>query len=169
VSTLAGIRLGHDLPRAALLAAIRFYKRRVSPHKGFACAYRVHTGRCSCSTLGYRAIARYGAWQGLGVLRLRLGRCREAFERHRARAPAPRGAQAGFCDVPCDSCDLPADGCDNSVCDCLDCGGSGIQACGDCGTWLRRRRARAQGSDLPLERTAHGSPAMGVSQARGKP
>ena len=34
-------------------ATIRFYQRRLSPHKGFCCAYRAHTGRRSCF---YRAV-----------------------------------------------------------------------------------------------------------------
>ena len=132
----------HDLPRAALLAAIRFYKRHVSPRKGFACAYRIHTGRCSCSTLGYRAVSRYGVLRGLGVLRLRLDRCHEVFER-RARRSRPR-AQDGFCDVPCDgSCvDLPS--CDSSGLDCIDCACGGP---GDCGLPGRRGRRRRESPD----------------------
>ena len=47
-----------NLARDLLLAAIHGYKRHVSPRKGFACAYRVHLGACSCSTLGLRAISR---------------------------------------------------------------------------------------------------------------
>ena len=115
----------HSVCTPMALAAIRFYKRHVSPHKGFSCAYRVHVGACSCSTLGLRAISRYGAWRGLGVLKLRLGQCRLAAEELR-RAPrlvAPRG-QGGFidCDIPCDgSC---IDGC--SVGDA--CSG-GTEAC----------------------------------------
>ena len=151
MTTLAASGPLHELSRAALLAAIRFYKRHVSPHKGFACAYRVHTGRCSCSTLGYRAVSRYGVLRGLGVLRLRLDRCHEAFERY-GRRPGPR-AQKGFCDcdVPCDaSCvDLPS--CDCHSCDgpCNDCSNCG--SCGDCGDcdWLRRRRRRSA-KDAPV-------------------
>lgn len=138
----------HELPRAALLAAIRFYKRHVSPRKGFACAYRIHTGRCSCSTLGYRAVSRYGVLRGLGVLRLRLDRCHEVFER-RGRRPGPR-AQDGFCDcdLPCDaSCvDLPSldcNSCDSSGLDCIDCD------CGDCGWPSRRARRRDKAADRP--------------------
>jgi putative component of membrane protein insertase Oxa1/YidC/SpoIIIJ protein YidD len=96
--------------RTLLLAAIRGYKRHLSPHKGYGCPCRVRLGLPSCSTLGLRAIARYGAWRGLGVLRLRLRRCRLVREELTARPALPRPAQAGFvdCDVPCDlSCDAP--------------------------------------------------------------
>ena len=119
--------------RALLLSAIRFYRRHISPHKGFACAYRVHVGGCSCSSLGLRAVSRYGAWRGLGVLRLRLHECRAAAEASRARRRhVVSPGQAGFvdCDVPCDgSC---VDGCSvGDACDrvgCLDC-----SDVGDCG------------------------------------
>ena len=61
-----------SLARTPLLGAIRVCRRDVSPHKGFACACRVHTGGCSGSTTGLRALSRNGARRGLGVPRLRL-------------------------------------------------------------------------------------------------
>jgi putative component of membrane protein insertase Oxa1/YidC/SpoIIIJ protein YidD len=130
--------------RGPLLAAIRFYKRRVSPHKGYGCAYRVYTGRCSCSTLGLRAISRFGAVRGLGVLRQRLAECHFEAVRRRTHRPLARQAQAGFvdCVVPCDgSCEALtcADGCDavGGVMDVLSCGCDG---CG--GPWTRTERNR---------------------------
>ena len=143
-----------SLARTLLLAAIRGYKRHVSPLKGFACAYRVHAGCASCSTLGLRAISRYGAWRGLGVLRLRLEQCHLVAEAHRARRFTPPIAQAGFVDcVPCDASCVDASACDacslGDACElasCLDCG--------DCGWWgsstspesrqVRRRRRRGE-------------------------
>lgn len=145
--------------RKLLLAAIRGYRRHLSPRKGFACAYRVHEGCASCSALGLRAISRYGAWRGLGVLRLRLEQCHLVAEEQRARRRTPALAQAGFVDcVPCDaSCvDVSAcsveDGC--TACDaceivaCFDCGG--VDDCGWPGANrsatppVRRRRRRGE-------------------------
>jgi putative component of membrane protein insertase Oxa1/YidC/SpoIIIJ protein YidD len=125
-----------NVARRLLLAAIRGYKRHLSPRKGFACAYRVHEGCASCSTLGLRAISRYGAWRGLGVLRLRLEQCRLAAQAHRERRRMPAFAQAGFidCAVPCDASCVDASACSFgdacTLCDaceiasCLDCGGT---------------------------------------------
>jgi len=42
--------------RKLVLAAITGYQTYLSPYKGFCCAYRVHTGRKSCSALGFRAV-----------------------------------------------------------------------------------------------------------------
>lgn len=96
------------------LAAIRHYQRHLSPHKGFCCAYRHHTGRAGCSQLGYRAIQRYGLLSGIVVLRRRLIKCGVAHRRH----ITCRHRQAGFCDV---GCDLDCGGGDNcSPCDFLD-------------------------------------------------
>jgi putative component of membrane protein insertase Oxa1/YidC/SpoIIIJ protein YidD len=153
--------------RSLLLAAIRGYKRHVSPRKGFACAYRVHVGACSCSTLGLRAVARYGAWRGLGVLRLRLGQCRLVAEDERARRVVARGAQAGFvdCDVPCDascidgSC-LPGEACE--VVACLDC--SDVDGCGS-GCWPRGR-ADAPPRPPVRRRRRRGDPPTGVPAPR---
>ena len=129
---------------ALLLAAIRGYKRHVSPRKGFSCACRVHLGAPSCSTLGLRAISRYGALRGLGVLRLRLDQCHMVAKEHRARRFIARSAQAGFadCDLPCDGSCIDAstcasgDGCACEALGCLDCG-----AVDDCDWWPGSRRA----------------------------
>ncbi|MEP6504753.1 MAG: membrane protein insertion efficiency factor YidD [Betaproteobacteria bacterium] len=158
---MAGVAgLAMSLVRRLLLAAIRFYKRRVSPHKGYGCAYRVRTGRCSCSTLGYRAISRLGAVRGLGVLRQRLALCHLEAIRHRARRPPVRLAEAGFvdCDVPCDGpCD--ATGCSEGGCGVIDgvfeaasCG----DGCGDgCGrSWARSTRRAGRRRGEPAEPTA---------------
>ena len=128
-----------NLARSLLLAAIRGYKRHVSPHKGFACAYRVHEGCASCSSLGLRAISRYGAWRGLGVLRLRLAQCHLVAEEQRARRFMPPIAQAGFCD-----CDVPCDAScvDGSACDACDaCAWTGTDDW-DC-DWFGSRRSKA--------------------------
>ena len=161
------------LARDLLLAAIRGYKRHLSPRKGFACAYRVHLGACSCSTLGLRAISRYGAWRGLGVLRLRLEQCHLVAEERRVRPFLARAAQAGFvdCDVPCDGSCVGASSCpdcDACACPsyefavCVDCGD--VDDCG-CPRWhwptrqpVRRRSRRGEptvwepGPDVPADR-----------------
>lgn len=113
-------------------AAICLYRRYISPYKGFACAYRVHTGRQSCSHLGERAISRYGLFKGLVVLNRRTYLCGVAHRRHAqpARRIGPFSSQRGECDCPvggCDSCDLPSGksfsglGQFLSCCDCCNC------------------------------------------------
>ena len=147
--------------RALLLAAIRGYKRHLSPHKGFACACRVHLGAASCSTLGLRAISRYGAWRGLGVLRMRLEQCHQVAQDHRGGAFVARAAQAGFvdCDVPCDascvelpSCDACSLGEACKLASCLDCGDVG-----DCGWFGSTRQADVP----PRRRRRRGEPVAG--------
>lgn len=106
--------------RSCLLALIAGYQRFISPHKGFACAYRVHTGRASCSQLGYRAVRRYGFWKGLVLIRQRTVRCGVAHRRYANHVQPHLHAQRGVCDL---SCDVPCDGalhlpqgCDASGC-----------------------------------------------------
>lgn len=90
--------------RRLTLATIVFYQRFISPHKGFRCAYRFHTGRASCSTLGLRAVRRHGAWRGIGILRVRLAQCGLKHRKYSPRRPHFR-SQAGFCDADCGGCD----------------------------------------------------------------
>ena len=132
--------------KALALAAIAFYQRRISPHKGFCCAYAGYTSDASCSVLGYRAIRRFGVWDGLAVLDRRLARCGAAHRiGHRARPIAvPMRRYAGYID--CGGCDIG--GCDGIGCDGPSggmrslCDGftSGVDACsgGSC-DWPRRR------------------------------
>lgn len=117
--------------RRLVLAAITAYQRHLSPHKGFVCAYRVHTGRMSCSVLGYRAVRRYGVVRGLALLRRRTDLCGDAHRRYMQTRTAFLRSQQGFCDAGCDlPCDLPGlDGCASAgdvanFCNCGGCDGS---------------------------------------------
>lgn len=145
--------------RRLALAAIRGYQRYLSPHKGFCCAYRLHTGHSGCSELGFRAIRLHGLLRGGLILRQRLWLCGVVYRRHAGRLPGVSRAyrsQAGFCDVgDCgvSDCDLPGiempsfelpsfdlpdlpAACDRKLewaTSCADCGD-----CGDCGRLGRR-------------------------------
>lgn len=160
------MRLARDL----LMATIRGYKRRLSPHKRFACAYRVHLGACSCSTLGLRAISRYGAWRGLGVLRQRLRECHRVAVASRARRYLAQPAQGGFvdCDVPCEdvACcgDMPTmDG----ACEVLDCAGCGDWGGGDGWPWSTREPAAP--ASPARKRRRRGDPVAGQAGAGASP
>lgn len=112
--------------RAFVLAAISAYQRFLSPYKGFCCAYRAHTGRQSCSTLGFRAIRRFGILAGLAVLRRRTFLCGVAHRRYGGLRRHPFNSQSGFCDMGCDlpsdlSCDLPSTGSSSSGSGLTDC------------------------------------------------
>ena len=114
------MRLKNEPGMAARLAlrAIRAYQRHLSPHKGFVCSYRVHTGRDSCSAYGCRVIARHGLRRGLVLLLRRLDDCGHQHHLHAPKRPALSPLlrrQAGVCDVP--SCDLPS--CDSPGCNLL--------------------------------------------------
>lgn len=145
--------------RTLILAAIRGYQRYVSPHKGFCCAYRKHTGRQSCSALGFRAVRRYGVLQGLKVLRRRMYLCGVAYRRFSVSPRHPFGYQRGFCDIGCDvpcdcDCHLPSlDGC-FSCADFCDCGCD----------WPSRDRKNEQDQyvHIPPKASSNGSPAQSV-------
>jgi len=131
--------------KSIALYAIRFYQRAISPYKGFCCAYAAHTGHASCSALGYRAIRRFGVWDGLSVLNGRLEKCGVAHRRYRAltpRASGRLGKQGGFLD--CDCGDL------GGACDLADACSPALD-CGDCKwrPWRRRTRSDEQTVVIP--------------------
>lgn len=142
--------------KALALAAIRFYQRFMSPYKGFRCAYAAYTSDPSCSALGYRAIRRFGVWDGLAVLDRRLARCGTAHRIAHAARPMPMQRQAGFID-----CDLG--GCDGIGCgdvpsgrSAANCVGSTAEVALECMScncdWRRKRHAgnsRVSGRSRP--------------------
>lgn len=111
-------------PARLALLLITAYRRYISPFKGFSCAYRCHTGRASCSALGFRAVRRFGLGGGLAILRWRLNECHAV---HQARPPlrSPGGRESGFID----SCDLPSLDCPHVNCHLVD---SALNAAADC-------------------------------------
>lgn len=120
--------------KSIALVLIKIYQRFISPYKGFSCAYRMHTGSASCSTLGCRSIRFYGLWRGLLVLRHRLVRCRVAHQRYLERAKVIH-KQAGYCDLPCDLPSIEIHDCHlGDVCNVLSNCPSG-----DCGDWRSRK------------------------------
>jgi uncharacterized protein len=134
---LSGGRFGYYLfqngneMKFLALSAIKFYQRFISPHKGFCCAHRAHTGRASCSALGYRALQRFGVLGGLSVLRKRLMKCGVAHRRNSGQRIV-LNRQAGFCDLSCDlPCDLDLSGVADVFSSCGSC---------DCGSWGRSRK-----------------------------
>lgn len=139
--------------RAAVLAAIAAYRRYLSPHKGFTCAYEAHTGRASCSALGQRAVRRFGAARGLAIARRRTHLCGVAHRRYGPPRPFASPRQAGYCDLPCDvpSCDAPLPGF-KDLAGCLDCG-----SC-DGPDWRRKKSdGKEKAERLPPKRPPGGA------------
>lgn len=134
--------------KSLALALIRGYQRWISPHKGYCCAYRAHTGGPSCSALGYRAIRRHGLRGGLGLLRERLFLCGLAHRRHGPALPRVPRLQRGDCDPGCGdlSCDLDSRGRCGNVGSCAD-----LLDCSSLGERRRRRKGRPE-AETPLPR-----------------
>jgi putative component of membrane protein insertase Oxa1/YidC/SpoIIIJ protein YidD len=56
-------------------SVISVYQRRISPHKGFSCAYRVSKKRSSCSAFGKRALLKAGLLLFIPLLFRRFRKC----------------------------------------------------------------------------------------------
>jgi uncharacterized protein len=153
--------------RRAVLNAIRAYQRYVSPYKGFCCAYREHTGRASCSALGYRAVRRHGVFAGLAIARERTFRCGVAHRRHRLRLVPALHSQRGVCDVGCDlpcdgGCDLPSGKSFSKACDFLSC-----CDCGSCDWPDRKRKSRERERSVYLPPASRKRVAAEANAAHG--
>ena len=109
---------------ATAVAAIGAYRRYLSPHKGFCCAYRKVTGRRSCSAYALAIVQRLGAVALVQALPRRFARCKAAYAGWLARFDGrqqDKGARRNerrwweHCD--CNPCDMAS----NLPCDCLPC------------------------------------------------
>jgi putative component of membrane protein insertase Oxa1/YidC/SpoIIIJ protein YidD len=58
-----------------MVDAIDFYQRRLSPHKGFCCTYRIVFGVPSCSQQAKNYLHAHGPWRSLWFTVKRLSRC----------------------------------------------------------------------------------------------
>jgi uncharacterized protein len=137
-SSICGELAWRSRMRTLLLWMIRVYRSRISPYKGFHCAYRVRTNARSCSAFGFDAIRRHGALVGLLLLRRRLKKCGNASRLEVGRPKAislAAQSQSGHCDLPLGDCNS-GHGCD--VSDVVD-----YVPCDDCGctdAWSRLRQ-----------------------------
>ncbi len=89
----------------AAVAAIGAYQRYVSPHKGYRCAWGVHTGKSTCSTWGRRVMGRFGVVVGWALLLRQFRRCQCAAAALHAQAESAQSAGApkpGPSDKPSD-------------------------------------------------------------------
>lgn len=80
------------LLRGATAGSIRLYQVWLSPYKGFCCAYRHRTGRCSCSEYARRLVLRRGPLALLQGLPRQFARCRQAYAAIQAEAAEPEEA-----------------------------------------------------------------------------
>lgn len=107
--------------------SIGAYQRYISPHKGFCCAYRAHTGKRSCSAWGRAIVQKLGLIAFLAFLPKQFARCKQAYANVIAKRQAalnlPSKDRKKKNDVidcnPCDAVDAASNlPCDGMPCDC---------------------------------------------------
>jgi putative component of membrane protein insertase Oxa1/YidC/SpoIIIJ protein YidD len=101
--------------RWAAASAIGLYQVHVSPRKGYACAYRIHTGRCSCSQYAKRLVLKAGVLALPEGMKRQFARCKAAFlalqalgeeaERKRRRKQGQSSEEESGCGGGLDDCD----------------------------------------------------------------
>ncbi len=65
--------------QTSALRLLDFYQRRLSLHKGYPCAHRVHHGSDSRSEYGRQVIQAQGLFTGLALIAARIQECRIAY------------------------------------------------------------------------------------------
>lgn len=94
--------------------AIGFYRRHISPYKGFHCAHAAAHGGPSCSAAIEALLVEQGLWRACPMIRQRLAECRAAAlilsdtpsanGTPGPRRPKRQRPQAGRCDPSSDGC-----------------------------------------------------------------
>ena len=121
--------------RLAVLS-IAGYQKYLSPHKGFACAYRLLHNEHSCSQYIKDQIQERGLLQAIPLARQRFQACREAKITLQNQSRKKKRRQFNCADG-CDDCigsSCMIGECfdfDTPDCDCLDCNGLDCSG-GDC-------------------------------------
>lgn len=122
------------------IAAIDVYQRRISPRKGWSCAYRVRRGGLSCSEWVKRAVAHHGVRTGALLARRRFQRCAAAARECREEGrwedgPNEKRKKKPVRQYSCLPENLPAECCYGAdlgvdVLSCIDLGGHSL-GCAD--------------------------------------
>jgi putative component of membrane protein insertase Oxa1/YidC/SpoIIIJ protein YidD len=76
-----------DAVASKAVAAIDWYRRAISPHKGFSCAYRVQWGGRSCSGVVRAALVHGGVFGGIRAAVEQPHKCYAAARLLAAQAP----------------------------------------------------------------------------------
>lgn len=100
--------------RYVAAGAIVGYQKYLSPHKGYVCAFRVHTQRCSCSEFARKYVLRHGVLKLMFALPARFAKCKQAAMALKEKLAAEKGRD----DVPPTSTVLMRE-----------CGPVGIECC----------------------------------------
>lgn len=106
--------------KKVLISIVLFYRKFISPYKGFKCAHAHHTHGLSCSTYGLKVLKENKPLVALSLIKERLNACSVIYHLYQPTAIAkPKfhfyKKQAGFvdgCDIPCDGADCHAFDCD---------------------------------------------------------
>lgn len=106
-----------------LIGGVLFYRKFISPYKGFKCAHSHHTHGLSCSTYGLKVLNENKPLVALSLIKERLSACSVIYHLYQPTVIVPAKKnfhfykkQGGFVDA----CDIPCDGAD---CQAFDCNG----------------------------------------------
>lgn len=83
------------------IAGIGFYQTRLSPRKGYRCAYSVLHGGTGCSGFAKHAIMDHGIWAAIAMSKQRMIACKDAATELNNGKPKKRNRSSlpSWCDV----------------------------------------------------------------------
>lgn len=95
------------------LSGIGFYQTRLSPRKGFRCAYSVLHGGTGCSGFLKHAIMDHGLWAALPKAKVRMAAFKDAADELNKENPRKKTKSRGYFDW-----------CDLTLCAAAPCAGA---------------------------------------------
>ena len=93
-----------------ILRLIALYKRYISPHKGYRCAYSALHGGDSCSTAIEKIIQSHGTYRSLHLVYRQMINCSNAYEvlaskkrknNHKQKGKKKKDNENVACELPC--------------------------------------------------------------------
>lgn len=111
----------HSIITKALIGGVNFYRKFISPYKGFHCAHSHYASTLSCSTYGLKVLKENSSpIEALRLIFHRLNACSHIHSLYKpCKKPLSKlqksqggfvdGCDCGGCDMPdCKGCDLPS-------------------------------------------------------------
>ncbi len=67
------------MTKSISIQIINFYQQKISPYKGYSCAYKYYTNKHSCSEFAKKSINKFGLIKSIPLIGSHLQKCKKIY------------------------------------------------------------------------------------------